>query len=63
MAYPTREDLVELSEGNSTEGFCTWCEEWTLDSIDPNESNDECPNCNQFACCGVNYLLENEMWD
>ncbi len=55
MRRVTKQEIEEAKELNL--GFCTQCEEWTGECVEPDARNYECPDCNSPTVVGFETLL------
>lgn len=54
---PDLDELMEMIASDTTEGWCTTCEEWTHDYCEPDAHHYECPVCGNKTCFGAEELL------
>lgn len=57
MSGPTLEEVEEVINSDSHQGWCTNCQDWTHDSCEPDAREYECPVCEQHTCYGAEELV------
>ena len=57
MSKPTLKEVEEVIMSGSYEGWCTYCEDWTHDSCEPDARRYECPQCGNRTCYGAEELV------
>lgn len=62
MKKPTTDQLIETLERCEGQleipGWCLSCGDWTLDDVEPDAENYECPECGARRVCGAPLILE-----
>ena len=57
MKFPDIEELEQIIAEDNYQGWCTYCEDWTHDSCEPDARNYECPVCQNRTCFGAEEIL------
>lgn len=57
LKLPTIEQVEEVINSDSMEGWCVVCGDWTHDCCEPDAHHYECPVCEQATCYGAEELI------
>lgn len=55
--YPTLEEIQEVIEDGSYQGWCINCGDWTHDMAEPDAHAYECPKCGENKVFGAEELV------
>jgi hypothetical protein len=55
MKTMTEEDFQDACDND--EGYCTTCEEFTRDMVEPDAEEYNCPQCEENTVCGAEQAL------